>query len=80
MMVVHGTRDDALLPEFVQAAYDAAAGPKELVWIETDNHVEIYDQAPYVPEAAGHAIRWLDSHVTPLPTATRSPSAPASPQ
>jgi fermentation-respiration switch protein FrsA (DUF1100 family) len=65
LMVIHGTTDTALLPEFAQAAYDAAAEPKELVWIETSNHVELYDQEPYVPEAAGHAIRWLDAHVKP---------------
>lgn len=64
LMVVHGTTDAALLPEFAQAAYDAAAEPKELVWIETDDHVQLYDQEPYVPDAAAHAIRWLDDHVT----------------
>ncbi len=64
LMVVHGTTDTALLPEFAQAVHDAAAEPKELVWIETGNHVELYDQEPYVPEAAAHAIRWLDAHVT----------------
>ena len=64
LMVIHGTQDAALLPEFAQAAYDAAADPKELVWIDTDNHVQLYDQEPWVPDAAGHAIRWLDTHVT----------------
>ena len=64
LMVIHGTKDAALLPEFAQAAYDAAADPKEMVWMKTDNHVELYDQAPYVPDAARHAIRWLDTHVT----------------
>jgi len=55
--------DAALLPEYAQAAYDAALGPKELVWIETHNHIELYDQDPYVSEAAAHAIRWLDGHL-----------------
>jgi uncharacterized protein len=32
--------------------------------VETDNHVELYDQEPYVPEAARHTIAWLDRHVT----------------
>jgi hypothetical protein len=63
LLVVHGTVDTALLPEFAQAVYDAAAGEKELVWIEAHNHVELYDQDPYVSEAAGHAIRWLDQHL-----------------
>jgi fermentation-respiration switch protein FrsA (DUF1100 family) len=63
LMVIHGTQDAALLPEFAKAAYAAAAHPKEMVWLETDNHVQLYDQAPYVPEAVRHAIRWLDAHL-----------------
>jgi len=59
LLIVHGTTDQALLPELAQAAYDAATGPKELVWIETDDHVQLYDQDPYVSEAAGHVLRWL---------------------
>jgi fermentation-respiration switch protein FrsA (DUF1100 family) len=62
LLIVHGTTDAALLPEFAQAAYDAAQGTKELVWIETGNHGELYDQDPYVSQAAGHAIAWLDRH------------------
>jgi uncharacterized protein len=60
LLIVHGTTDAVLLPELAQAAYDAAAGPKELVWIETHNHIELYDQDPYVSEAVGHVLGWLD--------------------
>jgi uncharacterized protein len=60
LQIVHGTTDTALLPEYAQEAYEAALGPKELVWIEAHNHIELYDQDPYVSEAASHAIRWLD--------------------
>jgi uncharacterized protein len=63
LLIVHGTTDTALLPEYAQEAYDAALGTKELVWIETHNHIELYDQNPYVSEAAAHAIRWLDRHL-----------------
>jgi fermentation-respiration switch protein FrsA (DUF1100 family) len=63
LMIIHGTTDAALLPEYAQQAYDAAQGSKELVWIQTHNHIELYDQDPYVPEATSHAIRWLDQHV-----------------
>ncbi|TVT35197.1 alpha/beta hydrolase [Amycolatopsis rhizosphaerae] len=63
LMIVHGATDTALLPEYAQQAYEAAQGRKELVWIETHNHIELYDQAPYVTEAAAHAIRWLDEHL-----------------
>jgi len=60
LLIVHGTTDVALLPELAQAAYDAAGEPKELVWIETHNHVELYDQEPYVGEAVGHVLGWLE--------------------
>jgi len=63
LLIVHGTTDFALLPEHAQAAYDAAVGPKELLWIETHNHIELYDQDPYVSEAAQRVIAWLGSHL-----------------
>jgi fermentation-respiration switch protein FrsA (DUF1100 family) len=62
LLIVHGTRDLFLLPEYAQHAYDAAIGPKELVWIETHNHIELYDQDPYVSEAVAHIVRWLESN------------------
>lgn len=66
LMLIHGSTDLFLLPEYAEATYEAyptRAGTKELVWIETHNHIELYDQAPYVPEAVAHAVRWLDQHV-----------------
>lgn len=63
LLIVHGTVDDALLPAYAQATFDAAQGAKDLVWVETHNHVELYDQDPYVTEATGHTIRWLDQHL-----------------
>jgi fermentation-respiration switch protein FrsA (DUF1100 family) len=59
LLIVHGTTDTALLPEKAQAAYDAAMEPKRLAWIETHNHIELYDQDPYVSEAADTVLGWL---------------------
>jgi hypothetical protein len=42
--------------------YEGAGGDKEIAWVETHNHIEIYDQDPYVSEAAGHVVRWLGTH------------------
>lgn len=69
LLIVHGTTDATLLPELAQAAYDAAVGPKELVWIETHNHIELYDQEPYVSEAVGHVLRWLERVLAAPPEA-----------
>lgn len=66
LLVVHGTRDLFLLPEYAQAAYDAypaGHGARQLTWLETHNHIELYDQDPYVSEAAGVVRRFLDLHV-----------------
>jgi hypothetical protein len=60
LLILHGTTDAQLLPEFAQQAYDAALEPKELIWVETHNHIELYDQEPYVSQAFGHVVRWLD--------------------
>jgi uncharacterized protein len=65
LLIIHGTKDLALLPEYAQQVYDAAIGPKELVWIDTHNHIELYDQDPYVSEACAHIVRWLAPHLTP---------------
>jgi fermentation-respiration switch protein FrsA (DUF1100 family) len=63
LLVIHGTTDVLLPPRYAQEVYDRAGEPKELVWIETSNHVELYDQAPYVPQALEHLIPWLDAHL-----------------
>jgi fermentation-respiration switch protein FrsA (DUF1100 family) len=63
LLIVHGTIDTTLLPQLARAAYDTAHDPKDLVWINTHNHIELYDQDPYVSEAVGHVRRWLDPTV-----------------
>jgi uncharacterized protein len=65
LLIMHGTKDRVLMPEYAQQAYDAALGPKELIWIDTHNHIEIYDQNPYVSEAAAQTIAWLGRYVAP---------------
>jgi fermentation-respiration switch protein FrsA (DUF1100 family) len=63
LLVVHGTRDLFCFPDFAQRVYDAAAGPRELVWIDAHNHVEFYDQDPYVTQAVDAVIAWLAEHM-----------------
>jgi uncharacterized protein len=59
LLIVHGTQDLFLLPEYAQATYAASLGPKQLSWISTHNHIELYDQDPYVSQAAAVVIDWL---------------------
>lgn len=59
LLVIHGTTDVLLPPRYAQEVYDRAGEPKQLHWIETSNHVELYDQAPFVPEAIDTLVEWL---------------------
>jgi len=63
LLLVHGTVDLFLWPEFAQRVYDEATGDKQLTWVETHNHIEVYDQDPYVTEVARHVIEWLDARL-----------------
>jgi hypothetical protein len=63
LLVVHGTTDVLLPPRYAQEVHDRAGEPKQLAWIETSNHVELYDQAPYVPQALERLVPWLDEHL-----------------
>ena len=63
LLVVHGTTDVLLPPRFAQEVFDRAPEPKQLVWIETHDHVELYDQQPYVPEALDHVVPFLQTHL-----------------
>jgi hypothetical protein len=62
LLVVHGTTDVLLPPRFAREVYELATGPKRLHMVETHNHVEIYDQAPYVPEAIDAILSWYGTH------------------
>jgi uncharacterized protein len=63
LLIVHGTVDLFLWPEFAQRAYDAAGGDKQLSWIPTHNHIELYDQNPYVDLATAHVLGWLEARL-----------------
>ena len=58
-LVVHGTVDTYCTPEGAQAIFDRATGPKEIEWIETPNHIDIYDRPE--PRRAGGRSGWRGS-------------------
>ena len=52
LLIVHGTIDTYCTPEGARAVFDRASGPKEIEWLESRNHIDIYDQ----PELVGPAV------------------------
>lgn len=60
LLVVHGTTDDYCSPSAAQAVHDRSPGRKALAWVETTNHIDLYDQSAPVDEAVGHLKRFFD--------------------
>jgi fermentation-respiration switch protein FrsA (DUF1100 family) len=50
-LVVHGKTDAYCTPEGAQIAFDRAPGPKEIEWLDTSNHIDLYDQPQFVDAA-----------------------------
>lgn len=63
LLVVHGTVDPVVPPRYAQQVHTAAGEPKSMVWIETTNHVQIYDIEPQVGQATTALIDWLGDHM-----------------
>ncbi|MBB2947726.1 hypothetical protein FB565_007497 [Actinoplanes lutulentus] len=63
LLIVHGRTDDYCSPELAQAAHDEASGPKELLWLDAGQHIDLYDVEPYVTQAADAAARFLHQHL-----------------
>ncbi len=63
LLIVHGTTDDYCSPAGARAAYDRATGPKRIHWIETTNHIDLYDQQPYVGEAVREVVAFFEEQL-----------------
>jgi uncharacterized protein len=70
LLVVHGTNDDYCSPEGAQALFDRAAGPKTLEWIETTNHIELYDSPSHVGQAVRMLVPFFDRELAPAAAVT----------
>lgn len=62
-LFVHGRRDDFCSPQAAQAAYDRVTSKKEFVWLDTANHVDLYDNPTFVEPAIARAGAWLNDHL-----------------
>lgn len=58
-LVVHGRNDAYCSPEGAQAVYDRAGDPKEILWLDTTNHIDLYDQPRFVDPAVEAAVAWF---------------------
>jgi fermentation-respiration switch protein FrsA (DUF1100 family) len=65
LLLVHGRKDECTTPEQAVAAFDRAGDPRKLVWLDTANHIDLYDVPRFVGPAVDEAVSWFYSHLRP---------------
>ena len=59
-LFIHGRRDDFCSPTAAEAVYQRAhTADKQFRWLDTTNHIDLYDNPAYVDPAAAHLGGWL---------------------
>lgn len=62
-LVVHGRTDGFCSPEAAQTTYERIDGPKSILWMDTTNHIELYDDPTFVVPAVDAVDTWMRSHL-----------------
>ncbi|WP_449061729.1 alpha/beta hydrolase [Planomonospora algeriensis] len=62
-LIVHGVVDRFCSPEGAEEAYKRMEGPKQLVWLDTRLHIDLYDAEPYVTRAVDAVTSFLADHL-----------------
>ncbi|GAA1648162.1 alpha/beta hydrolase [Actinoplanes couchii] len=65
LLVVHGRTDDYCSPALASDVHDLAPGPKDLLWLDTERHIDLYDVEPHVTRAADAAASFIHRHLSP---------------
>jgi fermentation-respiration switch protein FrsA (DUF1100 family) len=63
LLVIHGRTDTYCAPELADALYTQATGPKEILWLNTEQHIDLYDVEPYLTQAADATAAFLHRHL-----------------
>jgi fermentation-respiration switch protein FrsA (DUF1100 family) len=60
LLIVHGRNDKYCLPKYAQQVYEQAGEPKEILWLDTTNHIDLYDNENYVVPAVSRIVEWFN--------------------
>jgi fermentation-respiration switch protein FrsA (DUF1100 family) len=63
MLVVHGRTDAYCSPEGAARIYERAGDPKDILWLDTTNHIDLYDDETYVGPAISRATEWFRKYL-----------------
>jgi uncharacterized protein len=64
LLVVHGRNDKYCFPKFAQQVYEEAGEPKEVLWMDTTNHIDLYDNEKYVRPAISKIVEWFNRYIS----------------
>jgi fermentation-respiration switch protein FrsA (DUF1100 family) len=64
LFVIHGKTDAYCSPDLARAVYERKPGDKEILWLAADQHIDLYDNEPYVSQAAQAAADFLHRTLT----------------
>lgn len=59
LLIIHGKTDAYCSPDLARAVYEQKPGNKEVLWLNASQHIDFYDQEPYVSQAAEAAGAFL---------------------
>ena len=62
-VMVHGRTDAYCTPEQAASIHERLPGPKDLLWLDTTNHIELYDDPRFVRPAVERLAAWFRSHL-----------------
>jgi len=65
LLIVHGRTDAYCSPDLARAVYETKPGDKEILWLDARRHIDLYDEKPYVSQAAEAAADFLRRKLTP---------------
>jgi fermentation-respiration switch protein FrsA (DUF1100 family) len=63
VLIVHGRTDLFCIPEDATWLYEQVSEPKEILWLPTRNHIDLYDVDDYVNPAAQRAAAWFEQYL-----------------
>jgi fermentation-respiration switch protein FrsA (DUF1100 family) len=65
LLVVHGKTDHFCSPDLATKLHTQTNGPSQLVWIDCEQHIDLYDNEPHVQQATTTTAQFLHHHLPP---------------
>lgn len=66
LLIIHGKTDAYCSPGLARDLYERKPGDKEIRWLDASLHTDLYDNEPYVSQAAEAAAGFLRGHLQAL--------------